>query len=322
MLGGAATHFALAASFFDEVRAVGPVGDDFDEASWADAAHARHDHRRRRARRRRQDVLLGGRVQRQPQRARDARHRPQRLRDVRAEALAGAPRTATSSSWPTSSPTSSSACASSAATARFVAMDSMNLWIDIARDVARRKVIATVDCLILNDEELEQLTGQADVVRGRRRGPDLGPDGGRRQAGQVRRGAVHRGRLLRAARLPAGRGHRPDRRGRQLRRRLRRLRRRAAATRRSTTSCSRARWPTARRWPPTTSRSSAPSACARLTADEVAARVADLQRMTRVRPRAAHACAASAPVRHPASRTTYDSAATRPSVMRKHRRAA
>ena len=34
MLGGAATHFALAASFFDEVRPVGPVGDDFDEESW------------------------------------------------------------------------------------------------------------------------------------------------------------------------------------------------------------------------------------------------------------------------------------------------
>ena len=31
MLGGAATHFALAASFFDEVRVVGPVGDDFRE---------------------------------------------------------------------------------------------------------------------------------------------------------------------------------------------------------------------------------------------------------------------------------------------------
>src|SRR5207253_2411505 len=29
MLGGAATHFALAASFFDDVRVVGPVGDDF-----------------------------------------------------------------------------------------------------------------------------------------------------------------------------------------------------------------------------------------------------------------------------------------------------
>jgi len=31
MLGGAATHFALAASFFDEVRVVGPVGGDFAE---------------------------------------------------------------------------------------------------------------------------------------------------------------------------------------------------------------------------------------------------------------------------------------------------
>ncbi len=30
MLGGAATHFALAASFFDDVHVVGPVGDDFD----------------------------------------------------------------------------------------------------------------------------------------------------------------------------------------------------------------------------------------------------------------------------------------------------
>jgi hypothetical protein len=32
MLGGAATHFALAASFFDQVRVVGPVGGDFAEA--------------------------------------------------------------------------------------------------------------------------------------------------------------------------------------------------------------------------------------------------------------------------------------------------
>src|SRR5437870_6693689 len=32
MLGGAAVHFALAASFFGQVRVVGPVGDDFGEA--------------------------------------------------------------------------------------------------------------------------------------------------------------------------------------------------------------------------------------------------------------------------------------------------
>ena len=41
--------------------------------------------------------------------------------------------------------------------ARFVALDSMNLWIDIARDELL-EVISQVDCLILNDEELRQLT--------------------------------------------------------------------------------------------------------------------------------------------------------------------
>src|SRR5947209_19518444 len=35
MLGGAATHFALAASFFDTVHVVGPVGDDFGEEDMA-----------------------------------------------------------------------------------------------------------------------------------------------------------------------------------------------------------------------------------------------------------------------------------------------
>lgn len=35
MLGGAATHFAMAASFFDQVRPVGPVGGDFADADLA-----------------------------------------------------------------------------------------------------------------------------------------------------------------------------------------------------------------------------------------------------------------------------------------------
>src|SRR5436190_1516992 len=34
MLGGSAVHFALAASFFDKVHVVGPVGDDFSEAEY------------------------------------------------------------------------------------------------------------------------------------------------------------------------------------------------------------------------------------------------------------------------------------------------
>ena len=41
MLGGSAVHFSLAASFFTEVRVVGPVGDDFgpsSSTSWSGAA--------------------------------------------------------------------------------------------------------------------------------------------------------------------------------------------------------------------------------------------------------------------------------------------
>src|SRR5919199_5343772 len=40
MLGGSAVHFALAASFFDDVRVVGPVGEDFGDAEY-EVLHAR-----------------------------------------------------------------------------------------------------------------------------------------------------------------------------------------------------------------------------------------------------------------------------------------
>src|SRR5688500_3393689 len=43
--------------------------------------------------------------------------------------------------------------------ARFTAMDSMNLWIDIAHEALVR-TIATVDCVILNDSEIRQLTDE------------------------------------------------------------------------------------------------------------------------------------------------------------------
>ena len=58
--------------------------------------------------------------------------------------------------------------------AQFVAMDSMNLWIDIARDELER-MIGRVDCLILNDEELRQLTGAATTVAAARQVLTMGP---------------------------------------------------------------------------------------------------------------------------------------------------
>ena len=47
--------------------------------------------------------------------------------------------------------------------ASFVALDSMNLWIEIARDSLVR-AIESVDCVILNDAELRQLTGTPNLL--------------------------------------------------------------------------------------------------------------------------------------------------------------
>jgi sugar/nucleoside kinase (ribokinase family) len=50
----------------------------------------------------------------------------------------------------------------------------MNLWIDIARD-SLVAAIAEVDCVILNDAELRQLTEEPNLVRAARRIRDWGP---------------------------------------------------------------------------------------------------------------------------------------------------
>jgi sugar/nucleoside kinase (ribokinase family) len=162
MLGGAAVHFALAASFFEDVRVVGPVGEDFGEAELEVM-------RRRRVdvsdvervpggktffwrgeygwdlnSRETLDTQLGVFEGFQPKlselsRSSDvlflANIQPDLQREVRAQLP----------------------------DARFVALDSMNLWIDIARD-SLVSAIGSVDCVILNDAELRQLTGKPNLV--------------------------------------------------------------------------------------------------------------------------------------------------------------
>jgi len=58
--------------------------------------------------------------------------------------------------------------------ARFVALDSMNLWIDIARE-SLIETISGVDCLLLNDAELRQLTQEPNLVRAARKIREWGP---------------------------------------------------------------------------------------------------------------------------------------------------
>jgi cytidine kinase len=173
LLGGAAVHFSIASSRFAETRVVGPVGDDFGEEQYAilhnrgvvtdDVEHvpggktffwaARYD----------RDINKRDTLQTdlnvfedfQPKLSAPARDadtvflaniQPDLQREVREQCAA----------------------------AKFVAMDSMNLWIDIAHE-SLVKTIALVDCLVLNDDELEQLTDEPNLIRAARKALELGP---------------------------------------------------------------------------------------------------------------------------------------------------
>jgi sugar/nucleoside kinase (ribokinase family) len=173
MLGGAATHFALAASFFDEVRVVGPVGEDFGErqlqimgtrgVELSDVErvaggktffwHGEYgwDLNSRET----LDTQLGVFEGFQPKLSDGSRAsevlflaniQPDLQRDVRGQLPE----------------------------AKFVALDSMNLWIEIARD-SLVSAIESVDCLILNDAELRQLTDKPNLVSAAREILSWGP---------------------------------------------------------------------------------------------------------------------------------------------------
>jgi sugar/nucleoside kinase (ribokinase family) len=142
MLGGAAVHFALAASFFDDVRVVGPVGDDFGEeqlqvmrARGVDVSDI--------------ERVSGGKTFFwQGEYGWDLNSRE--TRDTQLGVFEDF------------SPKLSDGSRSS--DVLFLANIQPDLlWIDIARDSLVR-AIGSVDCVILNDAELRQLTGMPNLV--------------------------------------------------------------------------------------------------------------------------------------------------------------
>jgi sugar/nucleoside kinase (ribokinase family) len=162
MLGGAAVHFALAASFFEEVRVVGPVGEDFGETELevmrrrgvdvSDIERVaggktffwRGEYGWDLNSRETLDTQLGVFEGFQPKLSQSSRESDvlflaNIVPDLQVEVREQLPQ------------------------ARFVALDSMNLWIDIARD-RLVEAIQSVDCLILNDAELRQLTGKPNLI--------------------------------------------------------------------------------------------------------------------------------------------------------------
>jgi sugar/nucleoside kinase (ribokinase family) len=162
MLGGAAVHFALAASFFEEVLVVGPVGDDFDESEL--------DVMRRRG----VDVsdverVSGGKTffwrgeYGWDLNSRETLDTQLGVFEGFQPKLSARSRESDVLFLANIQPDLQSEVRGQMPDARFVALDSMNLWIDIARD-ALVKAIESVDCLILNDAELRQLTGKPNLV--------------------------------------------------------------------------------------------------------------------------------------------------------------
>jgi sugar/nucleoside kinase (ribokinase family) len=173
MLGGAAVHFALAASFFDEVRVVGPVGDDFGEAELEVL------------RRRGVDVsdielVPGGKTFFwKGEYGWDLNSRETLATELGVfegfqPKLSAGSRESEVLFLANIQPDLQSQVRAQLPAARFVALDSMNLWIDIARD-SLVEAIRDVDCLILNDAELRQLTGKPNLVSAARDILDWGP---------------------------------------------------------------------------------------------------------------------------------------------------
>jgi len=173
MLGGAAVHFSLAASFFTEVRPVGPVGSDFgasefevlerrgvltDDIEVVESGKSffwrgRYEYDLNVAHT--EDTQLGVFGDFDPKLSAASQEadtvflaniQPDLQRRVRAQCTR----------------------------ARFSALDSMNLWIDTAKD-SLLAAISEVDCVIVNDAEIRQLTGEPNLARGARAVMSHGP---------------------------------------------------------------------------------------------------------------------------------------------------
>jgi sugar/nucleoside kinase (ribokinase family) len=174
MLGGSAVHFSIAASFFTDVRIVGPVGDDFgaehlavledrgvitedierveggDTFFWR--GHYDYDMNVANT----DDTQLNVFAEFDPKLSKSCRMsetlflgniQPELQRRVRAD------------------------CAG----AGFAGLDSMNLWIETERD-SLVAAIAEVDCVLLNDAEIRMLTEEPNLARAARKLMTMGPD--------------------------------------------------------------------------------------------------------------------------------------------------
>ena len=173
MLGGSAVHFALAASFFTEVRVVGPVGEDFgeDELAVLEGRGVITDDIER---------VGGGKTffwKGHYDYDLNVAHTDDTQLNVFADfdpKLSEASRDADMLFLGNIQPDLQQRVRASCPNAEFTALDSMNLWLETARE-SLEKAIAEVDCLLLNDAEIRELTGESNLARAARVAMDWGP---------------------------------------------------------------------------------------------------------------------------------------------------
>jgi cytidine kinase len=173
MLGGSAVHFSLAASFFSDVRVVGPVGDDFGELEY-EVLHTRGvntddiehveggktffwagEYEWNVNIRHTLDTQLNVFGDFQPKLSEATKQsevlflaniHPDLQRDVREQCTG----------------------------AKLAGLDSMNYWIESTRESLER-TISTVDLILMNDDEVRMLTEEPTLLRGARKIMELGP---------------------------------------------------------------------------------------------------------------------------------------------------
>jgi sugar/nucleoside kinase (ribokinase family) len=173
MLGGSAVHFSLAASFFTEVRVVGPVGEDF--ASEEESVLSRHGI----------DVedierVEGGRTffwRGHYEYDLNTAYTDDTQLNVFGEfqpKLSDASREAEMLFLANIQPDLQREVREQCGGVRLAGLDSMNLWIETARD-SLVKTISVVDMVFMNDAEIRMLTEEPNLVRAAREVMGMGP---------------------------------------------------------------------------------------------------------------------------------------------------
>ena len=172
-LGGSAVHFSLAASYFTDVRVVGPVGDDFGDAEYA----VLHRH-----------GVNTDDIERVPEGRTffwaaeyewnlNVRHTLDTQLNVFGEfqpKLSDASKDADVLFLANIQPDLQREVRAQCAGVRLAALDSMNFWIENTRESLLR-TIATVDMLLMNDDEVRMLTREPTLMKGARELMAAGP---------------------------------------------------------------------------------------------------------------------------------------------------